>query len=335
MDRIRKEKPLIDQLIEQVPVSKLDALRGGNVPWQVEFRGEQGIDAGGLRRELLLELAAEIQRPEIGLFMFTPNGRNGDQPELIPVPGNDLKLQYAGVIVALSVTTGFAEAYRVLCTGEVEKKDVYACDKALAEFIGTLRECSNPDDLTALNLNFACEDWAGQLREVVPGGVAQMVEWENREKFCSACEQMRIDELRTALVPTRHGFRAIVASARLSWLDASDLKRAICGDTELTAERLKGVIVIEEGREYSERFFEVLGRLNTEDRTQFLKFVTATSGLPPLGFPQPKITVSIQSGHDFRSRTPVSLEWSCTVAQVPTNWRRCSRRRSLMRAVSK
>jgi hypothetical protein len=241
--------------------------------------------------------------------MFTPNGRSGDQPELIPVPGNDLKLQYAGAIVGLSVTTGFPQPYRFarlvwhfLCTGEVETKDVYACDKALAEFIGTLRECSNPDDLTALNLNFACEDWAGQLREVVPGGAARMVEWENREKFCCACEQMRIDELRTALAPMRQGFRAIVASARLSWLDASDLKRAICGDTELTAERLKGVIVIEEGREYAERFFEVLGRLNTEERTQFLKFVTATSGLPPIGFPQPKISVGIQSG----TRLPVA-----------------------------
>lgn len=58
-------------------------------PFYVVFLHENGIDAGGLRRELASELVKDINSERVGLFTKTPNSRNHEgkyQECMIPSP---------------------------------------------------------------------------------------------------------------------------------------------------------------------------------------------------------------------------------------------------------
>jgi len=46
----------------------------------IQFRGEEGIDAGGLTREWYMLLAREMFNPNNGLFELSPSGDGSYQP---------------------------------------------------------------------------------------------------------------------------------------------------------------------------------------------------------------------------------------------------------------
>lgn len=62
--------------LEDMPLLRSRSKGKGLMAWQVAFAGEGGDDYGGLFRESIRELAADLQSPATGLFVPVPNSRN-------------------------------------------------------------------------------------------------------------------------------------------------------------------------------------------------------------------------------------------------------------------
>jgi len=78
-------------------LEKYDILKNLNC----RYKGEQGIDAGGLRREYYSLMGKELFAPDLGLFKVSANKRS-IQPNPISsiIPNYLLYFEFAGLILA-------------------------------------------------------------------------------------------------------------------------------------------------------------------------------------------------------------------------------------------
>jgi hypothetical protein len=99
-----------DQIITQLPLAQVQRLRRrgaseeGEELWSITLKNERGVDAGGVAREILAKVSAELMLPQLGLFTLTPNGRlkvGKHHHFLVPVlTGQNERLSYAGALMA-------------------------------------------------------------------------------------------------------------------------------------------------------------------------------------------------------------------------------------------
>lgn len=94
---IDREKLVLSTLKEFKNVNKNDMLLGV----EVTFKGERGIDGGGLSREFYSLIAKELFDPNIGLFRLSDN-KLSIQPSLISgiVPHHLIFFEFAGIMLA-------------------------------------------------------------------------------------------------------------------------------------------------------------------------------------------------------------------------------------------
>jgi hypothetical protein len=306
-----RSHPFLGQVMKQLPTSFFwDLCRPMSPPWVVEYKQERGVDAGGLGRDFVSELASEVMNPSSGIFRATPNGRNSrgsEQDRLLPVSGMDAKLRYVGALVAIAIVSNLQQPFKFsrivwdfICRGEVG--DVTVADVFLSDLIETVRSCKNEEELQNQHLVFVGPDWSGTERELIAGGADREV--DNGDEFIRAFLKFRRVELEGGLRAMRDGFRSVLPLEEIEMFTAEELEKTACGETDVTFDRLKQLIVMERCRvsEWGERLIEALSRLDAGGRSQFLRFVTGVPGLPPVGFPQPRIKVSLMEG----TRLPVA-----------------------------
>jgi hypothetical protein len=73
---------LLGQLIRQIPLRDLPKLKCRDCPSNVNFVGEGAIDAGGPGRVAFTDICRDLMMPKTGLFVPTPNARNGERSQL-------------------------------------------------------------------------------------------------------------------------------------------------------------------------------------------------------------------------------------------------------------
>jgi hypothetical protein len=102
---VENGRPLMDQVMEQLPVQFLGLLcRPWEMPCIVNYPGEDGRRKPQFARDFVRELAVEFGRPESGIFRAGDGG-------LVPVPGADAKLRYVGAFVAVAVASGIPQPF--------------------------------------------------------------------------------------------------------------------------------------------------------------------------------------------------------------------------------
>jgi hypothetical protein len=97
----------------------LHKFRGTGIPFHVSFIGENGIDCGGLCRDLASEFFKEINNPRIGLFIPTPNSRNRIgkfRDYLIPSPNPRIQnssdlYKSVGALLAIGLRTSLVQPF--------------------------------------------------------------------------------------------------------------------------------------------------------------------------------------------------------------------------------
>ena len=72
---------------------------------KVEFSGEEGMDAGGVRREWFLELSRQVFNPDYNLFIPSANG-NTFQPSQIAEPETINYFKFVGRFIAKALLDG-------------------------------------------------------------------------------------------------------------------------------------------------------------------------------------------------------------------------------------
>ena len=268
----------------------------------IKYKGEQGLDWGGLYRDAIERCVEDLFSDHIDLFIPCPNAvaDNGTEERFIPNPryrdsSEALEMyRFVGNLIGVSLRTKHLlsfelspQIWKTIVGDEVTEEDIEAVDSG---FISTLRQVRDysvsdgVDEFTFIfDMVFAILDSAGNEVELVPSGSQISVNFHNRLKFCKMALESRINEARQAAEAIAAGVYALVPQRALSLFTWEQLERIVKGVPEISVELLKKHTVYigwTENHPVVKQFWSVMEELTDKDRSQFLRFAWGRSKLP-------------------------------------------------------
>lgn len=310
----------------------------------VEFAGEEGVDGGGLCKELLSIVTQDIFGQDRGLFVTTTaDGALYPSPDLGAINSRRLDdYRFAGMLVGSCIRHGvlldlpfaqfFLEKIREVDEGSADLmgadnddndddgdrmtavSELVSLDPEFARNLMAIRYMT-PEEIADLDLYFTIDSVSastGKVRtfELVPGGADIPVTTENRLYYVTAVANFRLNvEIGMQSKAFFAGLECVVPHSSLWMFNTDELQRLISG--------ARGPIDIADWRAntvywdgYDDNspsvvwFWEALGELSPSDQAAVLQFCTSCSRPPLLGFSQLKPHFAIKRMPADRGRLP-------------------------------
>jgi len=298
----RKTSDLLLGITAQFVPGLRDATIVNMLGLHVEFAGEPGIDAGGVRRDFMDCFAATLTGREKShgsrLALVEPLCLLGLGADCTwrPISCDE---QNRGYLWALGKLLALALVYRCPCPVSLSLL-VFKCLLAIPLRPGDVRQLDpdfwrhrvepllRPGGATARQAEL--HSWgmeplrfmsADGNRELHPGGASQIVDEDNREEYAQLlCEDFLIGPIRSELGCLVTGFHEVVPALLLSNLDAEQLRMLVCGVDELDVDEWQLHAKVEGPEEVATWFFGWLRKQPQEARSKVLAFATGSSVLP-------------------------------------------------------
>ncbi|KAH0790164.1 hypothetical protein GPJ56_005900 [Histomonas meleagridis] len=263
---------------------------------------EAGVDAGGPGREVVAELAADLCCPNCGLFIPVPNARNGigeNREFVIPIPDprhlNVLKkYKFAGVLLGMCIRTSLVQDFNFaplvwdyLADGYIAIEQIYAIDVNFKALIESLQEALNSgiseiEFNQRFKLNFVVNDSNGNEVPLVQRGRLEVVTLSNCAEFIELAKAFRLNEMKSYLDAMKEGLWENLDFETPAFITGDLLELCACGSNQITAEKLKQVIVYNGVPQNMKNIMNfVIDHLTSEERSKLIKFSTGRTRLPP------------------------------------------------------
>eukprot|EP00045_Choanoeca_perplexa_P011335 m.119585 g.119585 ORF g.119585 m.119585 type:complete len:725 (-) comp15598_c0_seq3:912-3086(-) len=278
--------------------------------------GEQGLDMGGVQKELLQEVWETLSKPDYGLFTEQPQSRwlyfNSSD-----TCASNRHFEMAGMVLGLAAFNGvllnlkLPEAfYKVLLGLPVSLKDYadYAPTQAkslqtILTYEGDLEDLCQMFSVTEQSTNGMYEV------ELVPQGCSMAVTNESKHEFVRYYVNYKLKaRCQKQLAAFRQGFLTVAGGRVLKLVTPQDLKLLLCGVSELNFLQLKAGAVYEDytaDHPTIQMFWNVVLSFDEEEKRLFLAFVTGSDREPISGLASIKLCVQ-RNGLDS-DRLPTSL----------------------------
>ena len=180
------------------------------------FKGEDGVDFGGLYRDAVTRVVEDCFSPHFSLLVLCPNGRN-DQAQntdkYVPNPRHTSPrtlqmFEFLGKLIGLSMRQKLylpfalpSIVWKQLVSEEVTLDDVRSIDETTAWFIATMKERAMTSkevfDAEYLSNVFTITSAEGSPVELMPGGFDVPVTWETRDQYTRLAERFKVHEFDT------------------------------------------------------------------------------------------------------------------------------------------
>lgn len=289
MAALEGRETLLHQLMRQIPRDQIPKL-GGNVPWHVEYRGEVGVDAGGLRRDFLMRLCQEVQSPGCGLFTKSPNGRNKEGPNqnlLIPSDsaGAD-EMFYVGFLIGVCLSSHLPQDFKFanliwsyLVSGAVEDKDIGDIDQLAKQFLNSQYV---PDPSTMVDI------WGKSI-------VSQSMDRDDIRAVLIDSQKRKLD---LVLKPLREGLVTYLRCDNLFFLRPRELELETCGPDVCPIGRFRNIVKIDR-EDQRKLMYEAFEMLSDSERLAFVAFATGCQRLPPIGSgSEPSVNIAVERNRE-------------------------------------
>jgi ubiquitin-protein ligase E3 A len=272
---------------------KTDSLKK---PLRIQFIGEEGIDAGGVRKEFFQLLTKALLDPNFGMFYETDDHALWFQPRVKCAVSGD-EFQLIGTLLGLAVynnvilDVSFPRAlYRKLLGAPLDFEDLAEIDPSLASGLTELKQFEETEDATVEDLferEFVYEYEAfGERKQdpLCPGGEARKLSGRNRVEFVELMTSYLLDSsIRDQFDRFQAGFRAVANRDLLNTLHPEELELLVCGQRSFDFAELEKSARYEgyaEDEPIVKTFWKVLHALSEEDKRLFLKFTTGSDRVP-------------------------------------------------------
>lgn len=289
-----------------------------HMKWRVEFRGEDGIDSGGLTKEWFLELTKEMMSPARGLFVAREGGArlsgmfglnpNMLQPSFLRRVGGveelATRLQFCGAV--------FAKAIAERCMLGAKLDPILAQSIVGADFVETSIEALDKVDPTyAKSLRWIldnpvvpdeygetlCASRAdGSVVDFCPGGRNIDVDDNNKSIYVDGLVRFKmLDEMAPQRESFLRGFYSIVGEERIRGFDIQEFNLMLTGHPEFDVHEFSQGCRFE-GAEFDADsplvgwFWDILEEMSVEKRQSVLRFATGCPTVPLDGF-DPEFTL--------------------------------------------
>jgi hypothetical protein len=314
---------LLGQLILQLPRGDLCKLKRTDRPWHVSFTGEGAIDAGGPARAVFTDICRELMLPKMGLFVPTPNGRNGEgnnRDLLIPNPMLDSNRKnafyYAGALMALAYVTASTQPFKFvdfvwnfLTGADVSVDDIISIDAHFGLIVkADLSKLGVQELANLFPSTFAVRNSLGSMVDLVPGGRNIPISPQRYRDYVDGCKQFRIAEFVPALKAIAAGFWLIFPKEAAEMLCGPEIAELICGNDQCPVEELrKRCQVLSNPHGQEAMLWRVLQSFTSAERIDFIAFATGRGGLPPPGAEwESRITIVFCREHEAKDLLPTA-----------------------------
>jgi len=279
-------------------------------PLKVKFKGEEGIDEGGVTKEYFRLLSAEIFSPDFGMFTYDSDSR---YIWFNPASINDpVEFWMVGVIVGLAVynnipglDVNFPMAlFKKLINRKLTPRDFGQAFPTQESSLQTVLNWIPPAEMSSAEadqsfqdtfcLDFStCYEAFGEVVTINLEGDSTVepppVTLETRGRFAAALRDWYLNAgVKNQFDPFKKGFNRICGATPIfNCLSASELEAIVAGEKDLDISHLrKGSQVVDGGVNfapgYLDEFWRILESFTITQKRQFLKFVTG-SDLAPVG----------------------------------------------------
>ncbi|CAH2285520.1 NEDD4-like E3 ubiquitin- ligase WWP1 isoform X1 [Pelobates cultripes] len=264
----------------------------------VMFRGEEGLDYGGLAREWFFLLSHEVLNPMYCLFEYA--GKSNYCLQINPAstinPDHLSYFCFIGRFIAMAlfhgkfIDTGFSlPFYKRMLSKKLTIKDLESIDPEFYNSLIWIRD--NNIEECNLEMYFSVDmEILGKVtsHDLKPEGSNVLVTEENKEEYIGLMAEWRFsrgveDQTKAFL----DGFNAVVPLQWLQYFDEKELEVMLCGMQEVDLSDWQRNTVYRHYTRNSKQiiwFWQFVKEMDNEVRLRLLQFVTGTCRLPLGGF---------------------------------------------------
>ncbi|XP_069778105.1 NEDD4-like E3 ubiquitin-protein ligase WWP1 isoform X2 [Narcine bancroftii] len=264
----------------------------------VIFRGEEGLDYGGLAREWFFLLSHEVLNPMYCLFEYA--GKSNYCLQINPAstinPDHLSYFCFIGRFIAMAlfhgkfIDTGFSlPFYKRMLNKKLTIKDLESIDPEFYNSLIWIRD--NNIEECGLEMYFAVDmEILGKVtsHELKSGGSNILVTEENKEEYIGLMAEWRFtrgveEQTRSFL----DGFNEVVPLQWLQYFDEKELEVMLCGMQEVDLTDWQRNTVYRHYTRNSKQiiwFWQFVKEMDNEVRLRLMQFVTGTCRLPLGGF---------------------------------------------------
>lgn len=273
--------------IEQVKKSRLD----------INFKGEEGVDAGGVTREWYQVLARQMFDPNYALFTpvssdkstFQPNRTSWVNPEHLSF------FKFVGMIIGKAVNDGymldchFSKAvFKSILGKSVNLKDMESMDLDYYKSLVWMLE-NDITDIIVETFSVETDDYGEhKIIELKPDGENIPVTEENKQEYVKLIVEYRlIKSVKNQMDKFLEGFFSIIPQNLIKIFDEQELELLVSGMPDIDVDDWKNNTIYENYSPSSKQiqwFWRCVKSFDLEERAKLLQFSTGTSKVPLGGF---------------------------------------------------
>ncbi|XP_060561739.1 NEDD4-like E3 ubiquitin-protein ligase WWP1 [Ruditapes philippinarum] len=262
------------------------------------FKGEEGLDYGGVAREWFFHLSHDVLNPMYCLFEYASNSNYSLQINAASSvnPDHLVYFRFIGRFIAMAlyhgkfIDSGFTlPFYKRMLNKKLILKDLESID---TEFYNSLNWIKDNDiEECGLELTFSADfEVLGKIsqHELKEGGADINVTNENKEEYINLMTNWRftrgVEEQTKAFLD---GFSEVVPLQWLQYFDEREIELMLCGMQEVDVDDWERNTIYRHYQRNSKQvvwFWKMVRELENEKRTRLLQFVTGTCRLPVGGF---------------------------------------------------
>ncbi|KAK7114006.1 E3 ubiquitin-protein ligase Su(dx)-like isoform X2 [Littorina saxatilis] len=262
------------------------------------FKGEEGLDYGGVAREWFFHLSHDVLNPMYCLFEYASNNNYCLQinPASSINPDHLLYFRFIGRFIAMAlyhgkfIDSGFTlPFYKRMLNKKLTIKDLESIDAEFYQSLLWVKE--NNIEECGLELYFSADfEILGKIEhhELKTEGSEVRVTEENKEEYLNLMTAWRftrgVEEQTKAFL---EGFNEVVPLQWLQYFDERELELMLCGMQEIDVDDWERNTIYRHYQRNSKQvvwFWKFVREIDNEKRTRLLQFVTGTCRLPVGGF---------------------------------------------------
>lgn len=261
------------------------------------FKGEEGLDYGGVAREWFFLLSHEVLNPNYCLFQYTSNLCLQINQGSFINPDHIDYFRFIGRFVAMAlyhgkfIDSGFSlPFYKQMLNKKLTLQDLESIDPTMYNSLVWIQDnVINDDDDLGI---YFCHNFEllgkTQECELKPGGIDIKVTEENKEEYLNLLLNWKftvgVEEQTKAFL---EGFNQVVPLEWLKYFDERELELMLCGIQEYNIKEWEESTIYRHYTKSSKPvvwFWQFVNEITSERRARLLQFVTGTSRLPLGGF---------------------------------------------------
>lgn len=264
----------------------------------ITFKGEEGLDYGGIAREWFFLLSHEVLNPMYCLFEYA--GKNNYSLQINPAssvnPDHLLYFRFIGRFIAMAlfhgkfIYSGFTlPFYKRMLGKKLTMKDIESIDNEFYNSLIWIKE--NNIEECSLELYFSVDfEVLGQIQshELKPGGGEIRVTEENKDEYLRLMTDWRFSRGQEEQTKSfLDGFNEVLPLEWLHYFDERELELMLCGMQEIDIDDWQRNTIYRHYTRNSKQviwFWQFIRDMDNEKRARLLQFVTGTCRVPVGGF---------------------------------------------------